>query len=166
MKIQDKKLERQFKAAVRQMNADPRMLGRPLDSDPPDVAIERIAQATRGTLASVTDWARNELDFEHVDGETEYNRSNRVARNNAVLKSLGEWSDRAVKSAEIQAKLGLSQTRAGIATEHLSLAKLSELRALSSNDDVSEKMAALATSLRHVIADDYDVIEGEVVEDD
>jgi len=167
MEIQNKKLEREFRLAIKEMNADPRMLGRPLDTDPPDIAIARIAQATRGTLESVTAWARIELDFDQAEGETDYDRNTRVARNNAVLRSVGEWSDRAVKSAEIQAKLGLSQIKAGIAVEHLSLAKLSELRALSSNNDVSEKMAALATSLRHVIAGgDEDVLEGEVVEDD
>lgn len=158
MEIRDKALERQVKKAISEMNADPRMIGRPLDNDTPEVAIERIAQATRGTLAALTAWARVELDFDPHEDESDFDRNNRVARNNAVLKSLGEWSDRAIKAAEVQAKLGLSQLRAGIATEHLSLAKLSELRALSANDDVAEKMAALATSLRPVI-------EGEAIED-
>lgn len=158
VEIRDTALERQVQGMVKDMRADPRFIGKPLENDPPDVAIARIAAESRATFEAIASWAREEVEFMPANDETEIERNNRVARNNAVLKTLGEWQDRSIKAADIQAKLGLAAIKTGIAGEHLSLAKLGELRALAGDKDVSEAMAKLASTLRPVL-------EGEAVED-
>lgn len=156
MEIRDTALERQVQGMVKDMRADPRFIGKPIEDDPPDVAIARIAAESRATFEAIASWARQEVEFSGATDETEIERNNRVARNNAVLKTLGEWQDRSIKAADIQAKLGLAAIKTGIAGEHLSLAKLGELRALAGDKDVSEAMAQLAATLRPVL-------DGEVV---
>jgi hypothetical protein len=160
MEIRDVGLERSVRKAINEMNGDPRMIGMALEDETPEVAIERIAAATRGTLEAVNRWARAECEFTGPADETDLDRNNRVARNIAILKAAGEWTDRSVRTAEIQAKLGISQLKANMAvSEHLSLARMQELRELSSREDVSDAMATLAARLRPVI-------EGEAIEDD
>lgn len=151
MEIRDTELEKKVKGMVREMRADPRFIGQPAENDPPDVAIARIAAESRATFEAIASWARDEVEFAGEPDETDVERNNRVARNNAVLRTLGEWQDRSIKAADIQAKLGLSIVKTGIAGEHLSLAKLSELRALAGNSDVSAAMANLAEQLRPVL---------------
>lgn len=154
MEIRDTALERQVKGMVKEMRADPRFIGQPVENDSPDVAIARIAAESRATFEAIASWARQEVEFAGNTDETEIERNNRVARNNAVLRTLGEWQDRSIKAADIQAKLGLAVVKTGIAGEHLSLAKLGELRALAGDKDVSEAMAHLATTLRPVLDGD------------
>lgn len=156
MEIRDTALEKKVNALVKDMRADPRFIAAPLENDPPDVAIARIAAESRATFEAIASWAREEVEFASRPDETEVERNNRVARNNAVLKTLGEWQDRSIKAADVQAKLGLAVVKTGIAGEHLSLAKLSELRALAGNTDVSEAMANLAQQLRPVLEGDED----------
>lgn len=151
MEIRDTELEKKLKVMVKEMRADPRFIGRPSEDDPPDVAIARIAAESRATFQAIAAWARDEVEFSAEPDETDIERNNRVARNNAVLRALGEWQDRSIKAADIQAKLGLSIVKTGIAGEHLSLARMGELRALAGNSEVSAAMANLAEHLRPVL---------------
>lgn len=142
---------------VQEMNTDPRMIGQPLESDPPDVAIARIASASRATYEAIAGWARGEVEFQGGADETEVERNNRVARNNAVLKTLGEWQDRSMRAADTQAKLAIATVKTSIATEHLSLAKLGQLRAIASDPEAAEAAAVLARAARKTIEDGEDV---------